>query len=142
MSTAADSPRADLAGHFAPDLFRDDGLICGYRFAPGRVGQELPSARQGLELLPSPGDGFVWLHFNLSHAGAQRWLRENLQPGMRFLEEVDGGSRSARIDRDGEALLAVLNDVTYDFQYEARKVETLWMSVGGIPLAEHPAGAG
>ena len=27
-------------------------------------------------------------------------------------------------------MLAVLNDVTYDFQYEAREVETLWMSVG------------
>jgi zinc transporter len=130
MSTAAASPQANLAGHFAPDLFRDDGLICGYRFAPGQGGQELPSARHGLELLPGLEGSFVWLHFNLSHAGAQRWLRENLPPGMRFLEEIDGGSRSARIDRDGEALLAVLNDVTYDFQYEAREVETLWMSVG------------
>ena len=90
MSTAAASPQANLAGHFAPDLFRDDGLICGYRFAPGQGGQELPSARHGLELLPGLEGSFVWLHFNLSHAGAQRWLRENLPPGMRFLEEIDG----------------------------------------------------
>ena len=119
-----------LQDRFQPDLFRDDGLICGYRFTPGQPGEELRSAEQGLELLATLRTGFVWLHFNSSHAGAQRWLREHPLAGPRFHEELDSGSRSARIDRDGPALLAVLNDVTYDFQYEAREVETLWMSVG------------
>ena len=80
-----------LQDRFQPDLFRDDGLICGYRFTPGQPGEELRSAEQGLDLLAALQTGFVGLHFNSSHAGAQRWLREHLLAGPRFHEELDSG---------------------------------------------------
>jgi zinc transporter len=114
----------------APALLRDDGLICAYRFEPGHPAQEIGSAAEAARLVAAPITGFIWLHFNLSHSATGHWLREHAGLSDRFHEELSGGSRSARIDRDGEALLAVLNDVTYDFQYEAKEVETLWMSVG------------
>lgn len=114
---------------FAPALLHDDGLICGYRFLPGQPAQEISSAAQATSLLDASTAGFVWLHFNLSHAATRHWLRAHAQLSERFHEEIDGGSRSARIDRDGEGLLAVLNDLTYDFEFGARDVETLWISV-------------
>jgi len=112
-----------------PALLHDDGLICGYHFLPGQAAREINSAQEAAQLAGTSFSGFVWLHFNLSHAATERWLREHGRLSARFQEELAGGSRSARIDRDGDDLLAVLNDVTFDFQYGAREVETLWMSV-------------
>jgi len=40
------------------------------------------------------------------------------------------GSRSTRIERSGATLIGVINDVTFDFSFEASDVATLWLSVG------------
>lgn len=80
------------------------------------------SAAAGLPIAPS--GGFVWLHMNLSHAGAVHWMRTHAG-GDSFFEELDDGSRSTRIERDGEALFAVVNDETFDFSFEATDVATL-----------------
>ncbi|WKB51821.1 transporter [Eleftheria terrae] len=114
----------------------EHGLVCGYLFEPGQPGRPIGSAeappwleREAPAGMP-PGH-FVWLHVNLAHAGALAWLRSQagLQDG--FFEAVQAGSRSTRIERDGAQLFAVLNDVTFDFSFEASDVATLWMSLGG-----------
>jgi zinc transporter len=64
---------------------------------------------------PSPGS---------AHAG----LADSL------FEAMDQGSRSTRIERDGDALCAVVNDVTFDFKVDASYVATLWVGV-----QRHPA---
>jgi len=111
----------------------DDGLICGFHFADGRTGHALSTASEALPLLrilaDSSGLGFVWLHVNLSHVGAQRWLRNFTQLPESFYEATLDGSRSSRIERDEEALLAVMNDVVFDFDYDAGDVSTLWVCV-------------
>jgi zinc transporter len=105
------------------------GLICGYRFEPGQAGQALGSVLDAEPLLQGLESGFVWLHFNLSHAGALPWLRQHASLSDDFFEALDDGSRSSRIDRDGDTLFGVINDVTFDFGFDASDVATLWLSV-------------
>ncbi|HPU54545.1 MAG TPA: transporter [Burkholderiaceae bacterium] len=108
----------------------DNGLICGYRFEPGEAGRPI-----GLtEALDQPLDtdrgsaGFTWLHFNLSHARAELWLLANARLPEDFHGALREDSRASRIHRDGDSLFAVLNDVTFDFSYDAADMSTLWVS--------------
>jgi zinc transporter len=116
----------------------EHGLICGFRFVPGEPAQPLNEAAS------PPGGirrGFVWLHFNLSHAGAEPWLRRNASLSENFFEALSTGSRSTRIERDGEALFAVVNDVAFEFSFDVGEVATLWLSVDEhavISARRHP----
>lgn len=107
----------------------EHGLICGYVFRPGQPAQPIDSAAQALPLIGTLAEGFVWLHINLSHAAAEPWMRAQLALSESFLEGLREGSRSTRIERDEDALLAVVNDVTFDFSFEASEVATLWLHV-------------
>jgi zinc transporter len=105
------------------------GLICGFRFAAGAAPQ--PVLRlDDAAAMPPPGAGeFVWLHFNLAHAGAEPWLRAHTTLSDAYFEALADGSRSARIERDGDSLFAVINDITFDFSFDASDVATLWVAV-------------
>ena len=107
----------------------EHGLICGYWFQPGEPVSTLADAKAATALLASDQAGFVWLHFNLSHAQAESWLRSAAKLGENFFEALHDGSRSTRIERDGESLFAVINDVTFDFSLDAGDVSTLWVNV-------------
>jgi len=108
-----------------------NGLICGFRFAPSAPIEviDTPAAQQWLSH-PQAEEraGFLWLHFNLSHAGAERWLREHAAMDESFFDALHEGSRSTRIERVLDSVFAVLNDVTYDFAFEASHVATMWIS--------------
>lgn len=114
-----------------PALYGGDacGLICGWLFLPGQPPRALDDVASAQPHLGPGGPGFVWLHFNLSHAGALPWLQQHAQLNDDFYEALDQGSRSTRIERDGDALLAVINDVTFDFGFEASDLATLWVAV-------------
>lgn len=73
--------------------------------------------------------GFVWLHFNLSQAGTEKWLRENTQLPVEFFEALQQGSRSTRIELVDDSLLAVVNDVLHEFSFNPHDTSTLWLSV-------------
>lgn len=108
----------------------EQGLICGYCFRPGQPAAVLATAREAVPLLGGDGgDGFVWLHFNVGHAGAEGWLRAHAELSENFYEALREGSRSTRIERDGDSLFAVVNDVTFDFGYDPADIATLWLSV-------------
>lgn len=120
-------PSSTLA---SPSYGTDEhGLICGYWFQPGASVETLADAATALGLLASDQAGFVWLHFNLSHAQAEPWLRSAAKLGENFFEALHDGSRSTRIERDADALFAVINDVTFDFSLDAGDVSTLWVNV-------------
>lgn len=106
------------------------GMICGFRFGSDGLGQPVDSV-QALTWLAStlPSDGFVWLHFNLAHASTERWLRENVALSDVFHEALREGSRSTRVELDDDTLVAVVNDVHYDFAFEPSDISTLWLSV-------------
>ncbi|MDY1331201.1 transporter [Pseudomonas aeruginosa] len=113
------------------DLF---GLIYGFRFRPGEAGREIDSAtalaclRQAREEAP---DEFPWLHLNLAHAACERWMKKHLELPEYFFESLREGSRSTRIEHVDSALLAVVNDVVFNFGLVSSDVATLWVCARG-----------
>ena len=112
------------------------GLICGYLFdadAPEPV-RAIDSAQAAAWLdtvaPASPGPAFLWLHFNLSHAQAERWLSRHAQLSDTFYEALHEGLPSTRIERADDSLIAVINDVHFEFSFEPSDISTLWISVG------------
>lgn len=110
----------------------DQGQICGYLFDADRVGVPIESAAAAEFLALDHGQRqgrFVWLHFNLAHAAALPWLRRHARLDDEFYDASHDGSRSTRIERHGDMLFAVMNDVTFDFSFEASDIATLWVAV-------------
>lgn len=108
------------------------GLICGYLFAPGQPGRPIDSA-SAKRWMDAAGDvhtsEFVWLHFSLSNVNSTRWLGENIRLPDEYFETMREGTGSTRIERADDCLIAVINDVVYEFSYEASQTATLWMCV-------------
>ncbi len=116
------------------------GQICGFLFRPGQSASPLSSAeaadwlaeqrRGDLERDTTLRDaGFAWLHFNLSHNAARRWLEEHARLSDAFFEALQEGMHSTRIERADQGLIAVINDVHFSFSFEPSDISTLWMSV-------------
>ncbi|QYY32208.1 MULTISPECIES: transporter [Cupriavidus] len=111
------------------------GLVNGYLFTPGQPAREIGSA-DALEWLARSraaeqggvggGEGFLWLHFNLSHSACERWMKARLELPDDFFESLRQGSHSTRIERQDPALLAVVNDVIYNFGVSSNDISTLW----------------
>lgn len=114
-----------VQNHQDSDLF---GLLYGFSFKPGESGREIGSAA-ALDCLHSSdsGDQFIWLHLNLAHAGCERWMKTNLRLPDEFFEALHEGSRSTRIEHVDAALLAVVNDVVFDFNMLSTDISTLWV---------------
>jgi zinc transporter len=111
------------------------GLICGYLLGEGLPVQAIDSAQAAAWLQAhalaqdaAPGP-FLWLHFNLSHAQAGRWIERHAALPGTFFEALREGAHSTRIERDDDTLIAVLNDVHFDFAFEPLDVATLWIGV-------------
>ncbi|CAJ0798970.1 Zinc transport protein ZntB [Ralstonia psammae] len=107
------------------------GLICGFRFEPGKPGVALDSSEiaDALEHAESEGadDAFIWLHFNLSRAGCMRWLQGHLDLPEPFLDMLGEEAHSTRIEQQDGALVAVFNDVIFDFERTPTQVATQWV---------------
>jgi zinc transporter len=109
------------------------GVVCGYVFSSDGRATPIESA-QASAWLHDPavesGRDFIWLHFNLAHAATERWLRAHLELSEAFFEALREGSRSTRIEYADQSLIAILNDVIYDFlSVDSSKVATLCLSV-------------
>ena len=106
------------------------GLVCGYLFAPDQTGRTLASEAAVEWLRAPPPDGsFLWLHFNASNAGARPWLQQHLLLPEDFYDSLHEGTGSTRVEQAAESLLAVVNDVLFDFAFDAAHVSTvsLWV---------------
>ena len=109
------------------------GLICGYLIEADpeadAAGVAVDSEAAG-RWLAEPGDrGFVWLHFNLAHTGALPWLKQHAGLSEAFFETLHDGLHSTRIERSEQALIALINDVHFDFSFEPSDIATLWIHV-------------
>ena len=130
-----------MAFRYGSDEF---GLICGYLFAAGAPGVavDLPRALDWLRSSEGRGgNGFVWLHFNLADAAAETWIKANLEVVPEFFEALRAGSRSTRIEDAHDTLVAVVNDVAFEFAFDPSEIETLWVNVGpriAISARLHP----
>jgi zinc transporter len=109
-----------------------NGLICGFLFESGGAGVAI-DLEHTLRWLAQPtqaeGD-FVWLHFNLSDAAAEPWIRANLAVVPEFFEALHAGSRSTRIEDASDTLVAVVNDVAFEFAFDPSEIASLWIDVG------------
>jgi zinc transporter len=110
------------------------GLVCGYLFEAGRPTRaveskdvhELLSAAQAQA---SHGGRFLWLHFSASNAAAEPWLRRHTSLPDGFYESLRESAASTRIEQTESALLAVVNDVLFDFAYDAAHISTVSLCV-------------
>jgi zinc transporter len=107
----------------------DSGLVWGFVIGEGQGAQPIGAADAIARMrAPAPGQ-FVWLHFNLSNAASERWLRNHAELGENFFEMLHQGSRSTRIEVDDDALVAVVNDVLHNFSFDSADISTLWVHV-------------
>jgi zinc transporter len=104
------------------------GLLYAFHFLPGEAGEALSPAQLSVALADD-SERFLWLHLNLAHAGCQRWMKTHLDLPEEFFEALHEGTRSTRIEQVGAALLAVVNDVVFDFDRSASDVATLQVCV-------------
>lgn len=116
-----------------------NGLICGFAFdAEGRAEAiELDAAATRL----AGGCGFVWLHFDLTDTGAEPWMRRHLALPEAFHEALRQGSRSTRLEDAQDQLVALLNDVAYEFSFDPDDIAGLTLLVRpglAVSARRHP----
>ncbi|MDM0016049.1 transporter [Variovorax saccharolyticus] len=119
-----------IAGAYGSD---EAGLICGYLFDAAAPEPSRPvDSAQAADWLAAgtPPGAYMWLHFNLSHAQAERWLLRHAGLSDLFFETLKDGLHSTRIERADDSLIAVINDVHFEFSFEPSDISTLWISVG------------
>jgi len=115
------------------------GLICGYLIDPEAGSHAIEGNGAALWLesrelarsgaLESADSSFLWLHFNLSHTGALPWLKQNAGLSESFFEMLTNALHSTRVERVEQALIAVINDVNFDFTFDPSDTSTLWINV-------------
>jgi zinc transporter len=109
------------------------GLVWGYLFAPGQPPAHVDSdaAAEWLAASPrSPQNSFLWLHFALSNAASERWLRSHLTLPDTFYEFLGSNSiGSTRLEQDGDALVAVVHDAVFDFTFDPAAVSTVCLCI-------------
>ncbi|MDT8850076.1 transporter [Pantoea dispersa] len=112
-----------------PDFNNDvAGLIHGYLFNPDAPPQRL-NAREAAQLARHtlPDGCFLWLHINLNHARAERWVQDHFRVDDDFFDEIHSASPRTRLAQQNDALLAVLNDVTFSKEERSTQNATLWI---------------
>ena len=113
-------------------LATQSGLVWAYRL--DRRGGAVPVAAP--ELLPAlqshqleEKDDLLWLHFNLSQAATEHWLKDHASLPAEFFEALYLGSRSTRVELIDDGLVVVVNDVLHGFSFDPSEISTLWMYV-------------
>ncbi len=120
------------------------GLICGYVFDGNSSGRAIGTedAKTWLRERGRQEHGqFIWLHFNLANANSEKWLKERAGLPDEFYETLHEGSRSTRIEHANGTLIAVVNDVLYNFSFNPSDISTLWANVDEhvvITARRHP----
>ena len=109
-----------------------NGLIWGYHFKPGQPALLLDSS-QALSFIQTPeherpGE-FLWLHFSLSHASATPWLRKHCALPDEYYETMQEAAGSTRVEQDGDTLIAVINDVQFDFTLDSSSIASTSIAV-------------
>jgi zinc transporter len=99
-----------------------DGPIWGYHFVPNQPARSITS-EAAVEFLTAPGpaapDEFVWLHFSLSNAGSEPWLRRYVTLPDTFYDSLHSDVDATHLEQDADSLVARVHDVLFDFTFDA-----------------------
>ncbi|HHS9507906.1 TPA: CorA family divalent cation transporter [Raoultella planticola] len=120
----------DVAGKMLkPDFDMEvSGLVYGFLFREGHQPLQITSQQVCSRFHELDGENdFVWLHLNLNHATAEKWLMNHFPVADFFFEEIRDGSHTTRIERQGDNLFAVLNDVIFHPKETTAETSTLWL---------------
>ena len=122
-------PRSPLLPEATESRYGSDqnGLGCGYLLTQDKPAAPIDSlaAAAWLATGKTPPDSFVWLHFSLTNANAEPWMRSHLALPEAFEESLKESVSSTRLEQEGEALVAVIHDVMFDFTFDAAGVSTV-----------------
>ena len=99
-----------------------DGPIWGYHFVAGQPARSI-TTQEAIAFLTAqgspPADEFLWLHFSLSNAATEPWLRRYLTLPDSFYESLRSNGDSTHLEQDADALVARIHDVLFDFTFDA-----------------------
>jgi zinc transporter len=114
------------------------GLLYGFVFHGQAIARAIliDEAIQWLQpQQPTEQEGFIWLHFNLSHQSTLKWLKDHLELPDQFYDSLSDEGSSTRIELANGHLIALVNDVRYDgFDIEPSEISTLWASANAKVL--------
>jgi zinc transporter len=109
------------------------GLVWAYLFSPAHPPAEL-DAESAVEWLATPqaidSTAFVWLHFSLSNAACERWMRQSLELPEAFHESLRESVGSTRLEQEGDTLIAVVHDVLFNTTFDSAGISTVSLSIG------------
>src|SRR5262245_18687763 len=112
--------------------YNKHGLVWGYLFVPGQPAKQIDSDAAA-EWLAAPFhgslDSFLWLHFSLANAVSEPWLRRKLTLPDAFYESLHQTVGSTRVEQEGDALVAVIHDVLFEFSFDAAAVSTIHLCI-------------
>jgi zinc transporter len=98
------------------------GPIWGYHFVPNQPVRPITS-QEAVQFLTTTGPGlpaeFLWLHFSLSNAASEPWLRRYLTLPDSFYESLRSDVDATHLEQDGDTLVARIHDVLFDFTFDA-----------------------
>lgn len=103
------------------------GLVWCYRFIPEQPGEPIaPEAALSFmaESSTLTRKDFLWLHFSLSNSAAVPWLQENFSLPESFYESLRDDTGATRLEQDGDALVAVIHDVLFDFNLDSSAISS------------------
>ena len=107
------------------------GLVCAYLFTPEQSARSIDADEAAARLVGNEEQPheFLWLHFSLTNAATEHWLRRHVPLPEVFFESAREHS-STRVEAiaDSDALLGVVNDVQF-FANEASSASTVSLYV-------------
>src|SRR5437899_10912935 len=99
-----------------------NGLLWGFHFVPNQPARSITS-EEAINFLSAPGpaapDEFLWLHFSLSNAASEPWLRRYLTLPDTFYESLHSDVDYTHLEQDADSLVARIHDVLLDFTFPA-----------------------
>jgi zinc transporter len=99
-----------------------DGPIWGYHFVPNQPARSI-TTEEAVEFLQAPGpcapNEFIWLHFSLSNAASEPWLRQYVSLPDSFYESLQSDIDATHLEQDADSLVARIHDVLFDFTFDA-----------------------
>lgn len=108
------------------------GLVWGYLFEPGQAAAHIDSDAASEWLAAQqrePSKSFLWLHFSLSNAASERWIKQYLDLPATFHESLHELETSTRLEQEGTNLVAVIHDVQFDFSVDPTNVSTVSLCI-------------
>jgi zinc transporter len=133
---AAQTMKQNVEPTSGPD---QGGPIWGYHFVPNQPAQSITS-EQAVQFLTAPGpcppNEFLWLHFSLSNAGSEAWLKKYLTLPDSFYESLGSDVDATHLEQEGDSLVARIHDVLFDFTFDVPVATTTFcLNRGGVVRA-------